>query len=275
MYGHPASPMRLHKLSLENFRGFKSLELDLKPNNGMPIVLVGINGAGKSTILDAIALMLSWFSGGIRSGKPDGPVPSENDVRVGAGTCVLSLVANFPVVATELRWTVFGTRPGYPELRTHNVATLTPAIEAVQQTIAAGLPRLPLAVHYPTNRSAIDIPARIRMPRDFDALSAYDGALEGSASDFRGFFEWFREEEDVYNTWRRDTNRILEAAFGDPGRPKDVAEKLRALKEAVDDDRVVEARSVIRELHDLIEGQDPEVFFYEQLLPPEEAKESP
>ncbi len=424
-------PMRLRKLTLENYRGFESIELDLGPTSGGPIVFVGVNGAGKSSILDAIALMLSWFTGGVRVGKPEGPAPSENDIRVGVGSCRLTLAAEFPGIATEVVWSLSSTRPGYPESSTNDVAALLPVILSVQQTIGAGVPSLPLAVYYPTNRSALDIPGRIRTPYEYDVLNPYSGALEGLASDFRGFFAWFREEEDVYNeqlarsktpsevseqrpalghvrraietffpgssglrierrpqrmtlehhgvrldvtqlsdgekcllamigdltrrmvlaapqgsepleqeavvlidelelhlhpalqrtvlprlqqvfpktqfivsthspqvlssvtsrsvrvldqfvcrsvdrgTWRRDTNDILDTAFGDPGRLPVVAEKLRDLKQAVDEDRVEEARSMIHELRGLIEGPDPEVFYYEQLLPPEAQEATP
>lgn len=41
--------MRLHKLTLKNFRGFENLELDLDPASARPVVLVGVNGAGKSS----------------------------------------------------------------------------------------------------------------------------------------------------------------------------------------------------------------------------------
>jgi predicted ATP-binding protein involved in virulence len=70
-------------------------------------------------------------------------------------------------------------------------------------------------------------------------------------------------------TWRRDTNRILEAAFGDPGRPPEVAAKLNALRDAVDADRFDDARRLIGELSAMIEGDDPDVFFYQQMVPPE------
>ncbi|MCB9583902.1 MAG: AAA family ATPase [Polyangiaceae bacterium] len=43
--------MRLTRLIIENFRGFEQLELDL---DQPVIVLVGINGSGKTTVLDAI-----------------------------------------------------------------------------------------------------------------------------------------------------------------------------------------------------------------------------
>ena len=74
-------------------------------------------------------------------------------------------------------------------------------------------------------------------------------------------------------TWRRDTNRILQAAFGDPGRPPEVAVKFDALRDAVDADRHEEARRLIGELTAMIEGDDPDVFFYEQMLPADEASE--
>jgi hypothetical protein len=43
-------------------------------------------------------------------------------------------------------------------------------------------------------------------------------------------------------TWHRDTNRILEAAFGDTRRPPEVTAKLNALRDAVDGERHEEAR---------------------------------
>jgi predicted ATP-binding protein involved in virulence len=421
--------MRLHKLTLENFRGFEKLELDFAPTTGEPIVLVGVNGAGKSSILDAIALMLSWFVSGVRSGRPERTVPSENDIRLGAGSCLLTLTAEF-LTADLVTWQASGARSGFSVQRTTDDRSLLGAIGSARHTIGQGTPRLPLAVYYPTNRSALDIPDRIRTPYEYDVLNAYVGAVEGQSIDFRGFFAWFREEEDIYNeqlarsktkdevaearpalghvrraieaffpgssdlrierrpqrmtleykgvrldvsqlsdgekcilamigdlarrmvlaapglsdplaqeavvlideielhlhpalqrtvlprlqqvfpraqfivsthspqvlssvrstsvrlldqfeckplergTWRRDTNRILEAAFGDPGRPPNVAEKLQALKAAVDEDEFATARSLIRQLNELIEGEDPEVFFYEQLLPPETAEVS-
>jgi recombinational DNA repair ATPase RecF len=49
--------MKINKLKLENFRGFTSLELNLHPE---VTVLVGVNGSGKTTVLDAIVQMLRW-----------------------------------------------------------------------------------------------------------------------------------------------------------------------------------------------------------------------
>lgn len=417
--------MKITRLSLRDFRGFQSLELDLDPS---VTALVGVNGAGKTSILDAIALLASCLQEGIRAGKPEGFPLHVGDVRVGASTMGLELIAELSGAsvswarASGLPWSSSGET-------TSGIEGLNAPIQAAHETITRGAPDLPLAVYFPTNRSALDIPARIRTTHEFDAQSAYDGALEGGASNFRGFFEWFREEEDIYNeeqiyanqlsllrknpsplpavraaieallpgacglrverrpqrmtvemngvrldvaqlsdgekcllalagdlarrmalaasgskdplhhpvvvlidevelhlhpglqrqilprlrrvfpnaqfivsthspqvlsslhaanvrlverfvlqklergTWRRDTNRILEAAFGDPGRPPEVAEKLDALRAAVDDDRFADARALIAELRGMIEGDDPDVFYYEQMIPPEDAAE--
>lgn len=417
--------MKVHQLSLRDFRGFAAIDLDLAPD---VTALVGVNGAGKTSILDAVALLSSVLVEGISSGKPEEIAPSLDDVRVGASSAWLTLETE--ILGQPVAWSIARTLPGHPAGAPGSFDALNMPVAAVQTTIAAGTPSLPLVVYFPTNRSALDIPERIRKPHAFDALSAYDGALEGGASNFRGFFEWFREEEDIYNeyeilkrdrkiqelvpppqsslpavrkaierilpgarevrverrpqrmtvelngtrldvaqlsdgercllalagdlarrmalaapkvdnplehpavvlideielhlhpglqreilprlrsvfpnaqfivsthspqvlsslhaanvrlldrfelrpfqrgTWRRDTNRILEAAFGDPGRPPEVAAKLNALSEAVDADRFDDARRLIGELSTMIEGRDPDVFYYEQLLPPEDA----
>ena len=51
--------MRIDSIRLKNFRGFKSLELLLKPGIN---VIIGGNGAGKTSIIDALTLGLRRVS---------------------------------------------------------------------------------------------------------------------------------------------------------------------------------------------------------------------
>lgn len=53
--------MRINKLRLRNFRCFENLEMHLNPKCN---ILTGINGAGKSTILDALAVALGAYLSG-------------------------------------------------------------------------------------------------------------------------------------------------------------------------------------------------------------------
>ncbi|WP_068546677.1 AAA family ATPase [Thalassotalea crassostreae] len=61
--------MKISHLAFKNYRGFKSFECDLEPDLN---VLVGQNGHGKSTVLDALAVSLGQFVGGFGPGKDKG-----------------------------------------------------------------------------------------------------------------------------------------------------------------------------------------------------------
>jgi len=427
--------MRLHKLTLTNFRGFASLELPLDPEL---TVLVGVNGAGKTSILDAIAKMLSsfvnpssFFNPAAKASFPP-PAYRPGDIREGSVTAEVALDLE---VFTQRYCLRAGALIGGPPLfeAKSDLSALDAIAHAMTSGLSLGVVAFPLAMLLPTNRSVLDIPKRIVPDHGIDALNAYDGALESGGSNFRGFFEWFRDEEDLYNeqqlrsdraedlltgaeearsripeiraaiealfpggrnlrvqrkplkmtievkgsridvaqlsdgekclvamagdiarrmvlampkaptpleteavvlideielhlhpglqrtilprlrrafpklqlivtthspqvlssvhsknvrlledftlrplthaTWHRDTNRILESAFGDAGRPPEVAEKLRLLRDAVDSDEVDVARGLIRDLKTMVEGEDPDVFFLEQLLPPEQPED--
>ena len=53
--------MHIKKLTLENFRCFEHLDIEFPQDYA---VLIGTNGAGKSSILDALAIALGAFLGG-------------------------------------------------------------------------------------------------------------------------------------------------------------------------------------------------------------------
>lgn len=57
---------------------------------------------------------------------------------------------------------------------------------------------LPLLVFYPVERSVLDIPLKIREKHKFEQLNGYDNAIDMGV-DFRRFFEWFRNNEDIDN----------------------------------------------------------------------------
>lgn len=50
--------MYIQKLNLEKFRGAGNLSMDLDKRLNL---FVGANGAGKSSVLDAAAILLSWL----------------------------------------------------------------------------------------------------------------------------------------------------------------------------------------------------------------------
>jgi predicted ATP-binding protein involved in virulence len=73
--------------------------------------------------------------------------------------------------------------------------------------IQAGIGKhnIPIAVYYPTERTIIDVPLRIRKRHDFThQLAVFEGALQRRSQDFKVFFEWFRDREDLENERRLD-----------------------------------------------------------------------
>ena len=74
--------------------------------------------------------------------------------------------------------------------------------------VADGKKGLPVLVSYPVTRAVLDIPLKIKSKHQFEAFNAYDEAFSGAAN-FRVFFEWFRNREDIENQTARDNDGII------------------------------------------------------------------
>jgi len=186
-----------------NYRGALSLPLDFSERLN---VFFGVNGAGKSTVLDSIAIMLSWavsriFSPG-RSGRPI----LKTDIANGKSYASIELCCFDE--DRNVEWRLSKSRWGYRSTEEKsNLIGLKNFTEPLQDEIILeeGNINLPLFVYYPVNRTVLDIPLRIRRKHRFTLFSAYDDALISGAN-FRTFFEWFREREDLENENRKYRN---------------------------------------------------------------------
>jgi len=84
--------MKIQKLTLEGFRGFrKKTEFELHPNVN---VFVGVNGSGKTSVLDAVGMLLNDFMLKILRGKPNGDTHlylSEPDLNISSEKCKVEI----------------------------------------------------------------------------------------------------------------------------------------------------------------------------------------
>ena len=198
--------MKIKKLSLSNYRGVKSLDLEL---NKTINVFLGINGAGKSTVLDAVAIMLSWVVSRLKQSRASGRPITENDVT--NGTLVSSIELSCIDKEQKVFWKLVKRRKSYMKVKKKSdLSALSNYTKQLQLKIEEQEENLNLSlfVYYPVNRSVLDIPVRIRKKHRFDLFAAYDEALTSGAN-FRTFFEWFREREDLENENRKYKNAFF------------------------------------------------------------------
>ena len=192
--------MQLKSLTLINFRGIQDLKLDFSEQVN---VLLGVNGAGKTAILDCAAIMLSRLIGRIRSTHGTGRSFTDYDISNGISETRNEIDLAFQ--GRSCQWRVTKTRRG----RKRQTITRLEEIKGLVDLIYSELEKddsasLPIVVYYPVDRAVVDIPLRIRIRHPFDQLAAYDQALSGDRRDFRTFFEWFRDREDLENEQRLD-----------------------------------------------------------------------
>lgn len=94
--------MRIRHLTIENFRVIKYLDLDCSKGVN---VLIGDNGAGKSTVLETIALLFSWLNVRYSSAKGRGRSIRQDDIRQGSTYCFLLVEVEHRGMTT--RWSLF------------------------------------------------------------------------------------------------------------------------------------------------------------------------
>lgn len=209
--------MHIQNLTLERYRGVQSLNFALHDRLN---VFVGMNGAGKSSVLDATTILLSWLVNRIKTSNASGRPVLEMDIRNSEAAAKVMLSLQYRGKSYE--WSITKARKGYSIFETgSNLAAVSALARGIQSDLAdnIGQARLPLFAYYPVQRAVLDIPLRIREKHSFDLLSAYDESLTGGAN-FRTFFEWFREREDLENEARRDQDTLFASTdrmpFPDP-----------------------------------------------------------
>lgn len=203
--------MYIKELQLENFRGFPELNLKFSHNLA---VLIGINGSGKSSLLDAIAILLSqWEKAFQKSNKQrlERLKLTEDDININSNFTKISIKVfmdsdNFEISESMNRSKSSASSiTPYPKLFNSNPKILD-HLDSSQS--------LPVMVYYQTHRMVLSseykkIKNSPKSPLSRDRqLSGYRGAFSSKVNDFQDFFNWFKDEEDYENEirLRSDTN---------------------------------------------------------------------
>ena len=191
--------MKVKQLKINSFRGIKDLTLDFDLKE--PTVLVGINGSGKSSILDCLAILLSWFNNRVPDTHQEGKDFSDSDIN-NQSKKTENKITVYTNESEAISWTLKKRRDDWGVPETGIFSNAYGVYELVEQAYKNyendDIGCLPIAVYYPTQRFVLDVPLETK-DNLFDTLNAYDSALSQKNVDFRDFFEWFRNREDLEN----------------------------------------------------------------------------
>ncbi len=208
--------MNVQQLSIANFRGFEQIDLSFEPTIN---VIAGVNGVGKSSILQALAVL---FSRALPELTPSTTKPlSFSDEDVSYGKASLEVSAIFSVADQQCHmgiqrlssddsggdhWYSFW-RERQSAAKTATFAellanrTLTGDLEASQrereQMLGAlqGLPNQPQVIYFSTKRQLPGRPRTLPRLQRFELANAYPFALQDREVELREFMYWFRVVE--------------------------------------------------------------------------------
>jgi predicted ATP-binding protein involved in virulence len=207
--------MKIKTLTLENFRAFSSFRCDFSPGVN---VLIGLNGFGKTAVLDAIAIAYGQFVGGFETGADRGI--QDHDIRlqkhtlgsgeleageVNAASGHFTMERQFPVLIKA--HTHSSNELSFPESwsrkrnmlkgRTTQVKALKTAAHKLQKSVQDNQPvTLPLFSYYGTGRLwKVKRLTEGKDPTNKPAsrLDGYQDCLSPEST-YSAFAQWLRRE---------------------------------------------------------------------------------
>lgn len=190
--------MQLTDLKLENFRSYEQLALEL---GGRLTVLLGDNGSGKTSVLDAIAIGL----GAALTHLPT--VSGINFKKNGDIRQQGNLVAPYTRVALQIQSGIKWDRIQRRD-KSKNTLAATPTGNGLKE-LDAFLDRtvidplnegkdfeLPVVAYYGVSRAVLEVPLRRKgFPKSHTRLEALQDTLDAQSS-FRSAFVWFYNKEN-------------------------------------------------------------------------------
>jgi predicted ATP-binding protein involved in virulence len=213
--------MRIKQLRLKNFRGIKNLQIDFDLTQQI-IVLVGVNGVGKSSILDCISFLVKSY-GLIANNDILKSIFQDRDIHVGLQNTRNGLSGVFD--DTEISWDIERARGD--DKATNLPANIAESIKYINSRydldsfvsiyysasrranqIQEDPDAFNSSVSVSGNQNNISIKGDAKIHNlvintsEFNSSDSYSSLDSSNIIDFRGFTHWFQKLEDFENEIR-------------------------------------------------------------------------
>lgn len=200
--------MEIKNVTITNFRGVRSFSYDCSSSLN---VFAGVNGAGKSTVLCAVNILLGWLISRLRNAKGRGYNLLDADITKGYDYCLLQIVVSYR--GQTISWQLYKQKSSV-RTKPVNKTSLEQLTNLANQIISDNeahpeTASLPLFATYGVTRVVDSTPVRIRKRHAMAMIDTYDSKNEGQAN-YRSLFAWFRELEDIENANYRETGVLTE-----------------------------------------------------------------
>ena len=212
--------MKLISLELQGFRGLADQTINLEPkpfrSDGLqptdglqPIVFIGTNGSGKSSILDAIALLLSWMTSRLVKPKAPGKSLEQSDIKIpDAAQALLRLTLAPDASPLTVTWKLACTLEGLNLKSTGKYDELNHWLNSHRSRYEQD-PNLPLPtlVYYQSHRHLKNLkPLKSLKKEGFQRLDIYKDVFSDQPVDFDSLFQWLNYQAAVEDNQRLHTN---------------------------------------------------------------------
>ena len=186
--------MKIQKLQLENFRGFKGKhKIEFKPDVN---IFVGLNGAGKTTVLDAISIFLRQFIKDLTTDINADFIDSDNIFNIDSIITQLSLITDAPDLFRKHEITYKRNNISVYKIDEVNYDTHKIVRALLQEQ---PLKDIPIFTYYNSNRILYDYAIETKPSKMFEA---YKEAFGINFRNFKSFFHWYINEENIENDIR-------------------------------------------------------------------------
>lgn len=191
--------MKLKELHITSFRGLKNIELDNLDSNIN--LFVGVNGAGKSSILDSISLLMTWYIARIQNSKGRGKdIPIDDISMFSIDGCSIELTFD-----DSTNWKLYRSTK-YKKGDKSDLIDLNRKVSSLRENIDKNIETcIPIVAHYGVNRIIPNKYPRTPISKQKSiVLDTYKNSLN-AGNLFSDFYNWFRLSEDYENEIYKET----------------------------------------------------------------------